>query len=127
MLVFRTTGRFEKEFRLAVKRGKDVSKLKAVIRALVQEVPLDPRLRDHALKGEFLGRTRLPSSFLEHLLFRRIHLVLSSLIRSSCHHGPIDSLRGRSATLITSLRRSLCGTKRAYPLDLFLYGSRCLP
>jgi len=29
MLVFRTTGRFEKEFRLAVKRGKDVSKLQA--------------------------------------------------------------------------------------------------
>jgi len=26
------------------------------MRALVQEVPLDPRLRDHALKGEFAGR-----------------------------------------------------------------------
>ena len=56
MLAFRTTGRFEKEFRLAVRRGKDVSKLQAVMRALVQEVPLDPRLRDHALKGEFSGR-----------------------------------------------------------------------
>ena len=43
MLAFRTTGRFEKEFRLAVRRGKDVSKLQAVMRALVQEVPLDPR------------------------------------------------------------------------------------
>ena len=56
MLAFRTTGRFEKEFKLVVKRGKDVSKLQAVMRALVQEVPLDPRLRDHALKGEFAGR-----------------------------------------------------------------------
>ena len=56
MLAFRTTGRFEKEFRLAVRRGKDVSKLQAVMRALVREVPLDPRLRDHALKGEFSGR-----------------------------------------------------------------------
>jgi mRNA interferase YafQ len=56
MLAFRTTGRFEKEFRLAVRRGKDVSKLQAVMRALVQEVPLDPRLRDHALQGEFAGR-----------------------------------------------------------------------
>jgi mRNA interferase YafQ len=56
MLAFRITGRFEKEFRLAVRRGKDVSKLQAVMRALVQEVPLDPRLRDHALKGEFAGR-----------------------------------------------------------------------
>ena len=56
MLAFRTTGRLEKEFRFAVRRGKDVSKLQAVMRALVQEVPLDPRLRDHAWKGEFYGR-----------------------------------------------------------------------
>lgn len=53
MLEFRTTGRYEKEFRLAMKRGKDISKLQAVMRALVQEVPLDPRLKDHALKGDF--------------------------------------------------------------------------
>jgi mRNA interferase YafQ len=56
MLAFRTSGRFEKEFRIAVRRGKNVSKLQAVMRALVQEVPLDRRLRDHALKGEFAGR-----------------------------------------------------------------------
>ncbi len=56
MLAFRTTGRFEKDFKLSLKRRKDVSKLQAVMRALVQEVPLDPRLRDHALKGEFAGR-----------------------------------------------------------------------
>ena len=78
-------------------------------------------------KTPIFEKNPFSSSFLQHLLFRRIHRVLSSLNRSSCHHGPIDSLRGRSATLITSLRRSLCGTKRAYPLDLFLYGSRCLP
>jgi hypothetical protein len=29
MLAFRTTGRFEKEFRLAVRRGKEVSQLQA--------------------------------------------------------------------------------------------------
>lgn len=56
MLAFRTTGRFEKDFKLAMKRGKEISKLQAVMRALVQEVPLDPRRRDHALKGEFAGR-----------------------------------------------------------------------
>jgi mRNA interferase YafQ len=39
-----------------MKRGKDISKLQAVMRALVQEVSFDPRLRDHALKGEFAGR-----------------------------------------------------------------------
>ena len=59
MLAFRTTGRFEKEFRLAVRRGKDVSKLQAVMRALVKEVPLG-----HKPKGK--GATALghnPFSF----------------------------------------------------------------
>ncbi|MHB1038753.1 MAG: type II toxin-antitoxin system RelE/ParE family toxin, partial [Desulfobacteria bacterium] len=45
-----------KDFRLAVRRGKDIAKLQAVMRALVQEVPLDSGLRDHALKGKFSGR-----------------------------------------------------------------------
>ncbi|MHB1041187.1 MAG: type II toxin-antitoxin system RelE/ParE family toxin, partial [Desulfobacteria bacterium] len=52
MRAFRNTGRFEKDFRLAVRRGKDIAKLQAVMRALVQEVPLDSGLRDHALKGK---------------------------------------------------------------------------
>jgi mRNA interferase YafQ len=56
MRAFRNTGRFEKDFKLAVRRGKDITKLQAVMRALVQEVPLDPGLRDHALKGKFSGR-----------------------------------------------------------------------
>ena len=58
MLSFRTTGRFEKDFKLSLKRGKDISKLKAVMRAIVQEVPLDPRLRDHALKGKKYAERR---------------------------------------------------------------------
>ena len=56
MRAFRNTGRFEKDFKLAVRRGKDITKLQAVMRALVQEVPLDPGLRDHALKGKISGR-----------------------------------------------------------------------
>jgi mRNA interferase YafQ len=56
MRAFRNTGRFEKDFKLAARRGKDMTKLQAVMRALVQEVPLDPGLRDHPLKGKFSGR-----------------------------------------------------------------------
>jgi hypothetical protein len=44
MLAFRTTGRFEKEFRLAVRRGKDVSKLQAVMRVLVKNLRTVVRL-----------------------------------------------------------------------------------
>jgi len=56
MLSFRTTGTFEKEFARAMKRGKDISKLKAVMRAIVEQEPLPERLRDHPLKGKFTGR-----------------------------------------------------------------------
>ena len=55
MLVFRSGGRFKKEFRLAVKRGRDISKLQAVMRDLVEEKPLPVRNRDHALTGGYVG------------------------------------------------------------------------
>lgn len=55
MLVFRSGGRFKKEFRLAIKRGRDISKLQEVMRDLVEEKPLPARNRDHALTGGYVG------------------------------------------------------------------------
>lgn len=46
---------FRKDIKRAEKRGKDMAKLKAVIVRLVEDTPLDPRHRDHPLKGEWLG------------------------------------------------------------------------
>jgi mRNA-degrading endonuclease YafQ of YafQ-DinJ toxin-antitoxin module len=46
MLVFRSVGRFKKVFRLAIKRGRDISKLQEVMRDLVEEKPLPARNRD---------------------------------------------------------------------------------
>lgn len=37
------------------KRGKKMAKLRAVIAMLLEGQPLDPRLRDHPLKGEWAG------------------------------------------------------------------------
>ena len=37
------------------KRGKDIDKLKEVVRLLVDEQPLPEHYRDHALTGEFKG------------------------------------------------------------------------
>jgi len=50
------TTRFEKDLELAKRRGKDTDKLKTVINLIVLEQPLPPRLRDHALVGNYLGR-----------------------------------------------------------------------
>ena len=46
---------FRKDVKRARKRGKDMRKLKAVIGWLMEGQPLDPRLRDHPLKGEWAG------------------------------------------------------------------------
>lgn len=50
-----STARFRKEARLAVKTGKDLSKLDAAIRLLLRGEPLPSRLRDHQLAGEMKG------------------------------------------------------------------------
>ena len=50
------TNRFEKEVKLAVKRGKKLEKLKSVMQMLASGEPLPPRNRDHTLVGNFAGR-----------------------------------------------------------------------
>ena len=45
--------RFEKEVKLAKKRGKDMLKLKHIIQLLIDEQPLPPKNRNHKLQGEF--------------------------------------------------------------------------
>jgi mRNA interferase YafQ len=49
------TTRFEKDLKRMKKRGCDVSKIKAVI-SLIDEKPLDARMKDHLLRGNFKDR-----------------------------------------------------------------------
>ena len=49
------TGRFKKDYKLALSRGRDISKLDAVISALANGQTLEERYRDHALSGLFSG------------------------------------------------------------------------
>ncbi len=46
---------FKKDVKRTGKRGKDMAKLRGVILLLVEDAPLDPRYRDHPLKGEWLS------------------------------------------------------------------------
>ena len=46
---------FRKDVKRTGKRGKDMAKLRTVILLLIEDAPLDPRYRDHPLKGEWLG------------------------------------------------------------------------
>jgi mRNA interferase YafQ len=50
------TRQFEKDIKLAVKRGKDTSKIKALIIKLLKKEILPARYRDHKLSGKFRQR-----------------------------------------------------------------------
>ena len=50
------TRQFERDVKRLQKRGKDMAKLKAIVRLLLEETPLDPLRRDHKLVGSYQGR-----------------------------------------------------------------------
>jgi mRNA interferase YafQ len=49
------TSQFKKDFKRIKKRGKDLSKLKEVVSAIVNSEVLEERQRDHALSGNWTG------------------------------------------------------------------------
>lgn len=50
------TNRFAKDLKMMLKRGRDPESLKAVMRELIEERPLDQKYRDHFLIGNFKDR-----------------------------------------------------------------------
>ena len=50
------TKQFERDIKRMKKRGKNLDKLKIIIRSLVAEEPLDTIHRDHKLIGNWKGR-----------------------------------------------------------------------
>jgi mRNA interferase YafQ len=46
---------FKKDVKRAQKRGKDMARLKAVIVVLLSDETLPERLRDHPLRGDWIG------------------------------------------------------------------------
>jgi mRNA interferase YafQ len=56
MLRLITTKQFERDIRLSIKRGKNLDKLKEVMRLLLNEEKLLPKYRDHNLTGNYAHR-----------------------------------------------------------------------
>lgn len=56
MLKLKTTSRFEKDYRKAVKSGRDMVRLKRTVTWIAGEQPLPQELRDHELIGSYQGR-----------------------------------------------------------------------
>ena len=47
---------FERDLKLAVRRGKNIDKFKIIARTLLDGLPLDSMHRDHRLVGNYTGR-----------------------------------------------------------------------
>jgi mRNA interferase YafQ len=56
MLKPRTTNRFEKDYKKAIKSKKEMTKLKQVMKMIASEEELPRELRDHKLVGNYQGR-----------------------------------------------------------------------
>ena len=56
MLKIKTTNKFEKEYKKAIKSGKDIKKLDHIFFKLANELPLDKKYNDHPLKGNYKNR-----------------------------------------------------------------------
>jgi len=50
------TRQFERDVKRMGKRGKNMEKLKIIVRAIVDEEPIDPIHRDRKLLGDWQGR-----------------------------------------------------------------------
>ena len=55
MLKPELTNRFKKDYTLLIRRGYDITKLDEVVMLLLNRTPLEPRHRDHPLKGKWNG------------------------------------------------------------------------
>jgi mRNA interferase YafQ len=53
------SGRFKKDIARLQKRGKDMEKMKAALGLLLSGAPLPPRMKDHALIGNWAPRRDL--------------------------------------------------------------------
>ncbi len=47
------TKRFQKDVRLAEKRGEDIENMRKVIASLLEGEPLEPKYREHKLHGDY--------------------------------------------------------------------------
>jgi mRNA interferase YafQ len=59
MLQVEYTTRFKRDLKLAKRRNKDLPFLQGTMELIACEEPLNPRLKDHALTGNWIGHREL--------------------------------------------------------------------
>ena len=51
----KVTTKFKRDYKLAIKRGRNIQLLEDVVAALAQGIALPEKYKDHALTGNFVG------------------------------------------------------------------------
>ena len=82
----KTTGKFDRDIKLAKRRGLNEDDLFAVVKKLADGEILPEKCRDHALKGDFVGKREChinPDWLLIYKKEKTIQLI--TLIRTGTH------------------------------------------
>lgn len=85
MLTLTTTSQFRKDYKLAKKRGYDMSLLENVLQQLQDCKPLEEKHRDHALTGNYIG-------------FRECHIQPDWLLIYAIDNGTLILTASRTGT-----------------------------
>ncbi|MBQ6737164.1 MAG: type II toxin-antitoxin system YafQ family toxin [Synergistaceae bacterium] len=83
------TSRFKKEAEIAKKRGLSMSELEDVIDKLILDKPLEPKYKDHALKGIYTGcrECHINSDWL--LIYKKDKQKLLLILRRTGTHSDL--------------------------------------
>ena len=80
------TTKFKKEYKLAMKRGKDISKLDEIVRCLAKDLELPASLCDHELKGNWKNHRELHIESDWLLIYQKIEdILILELTRTGSH------------------------------------------
>ena len=80
------TNKFKKEYKLAIKRGKDINKLDEIIRFLAKDLELPQALCDHELKGDWKNHRELHIENDWLLIYqKKDDILILELIRTGSH------------------------------------------
>lgn len=85
------TAQFKKDYKLAMKRGRDINLLDDIIRLLAKGEPLPEKNRDHVLSGNWAGHREchIQSDWL--LVYRvEYDVLVLTLVRIGSHSDLFD-------------------------------------
>ena len=82
----KNTTQFKKDYKLAKRRGLDISLLKDIVTKLANGEPLDPKYKDHSLSGNWTGHRECHIQPDWLLIYRyEENVLILTLVRTGTH------------------------------------------